>query len=126
MGSIQKKVDSQTDLTVYTVVGKITAKQVKVAIQKFYDGDITSKVLWDLSKSDVGDLTESEIESVALTPRKFAEARSGGKTAIVAPRVLSFGLARMYELQTNIQDFPFKTQTFHTTEEAYQWLLETE
>lgn len=126
MGNIQKQVDSQKDLTVYTVLGKISAGQVRRVILKFYEDDVTMKVLWDLSKSDVSSITASEIQGVAFTSRKFASKRKGGKTAIVASENLTFGLTRMYELLTNAQDLPFETQAFRTTEEAYHWLLEPE
>ena len=126
MGSIQKQVDSQKDLTVYTVLGKVSAGQVRRAILKFYEDDITMKVLWDLSKSDVSSLTTTEIQGVAFTSRKLANMRKGGKTAIVAPENITYGLSRKYELLTNTQNLPFETQAFRTTEEAYQWLLEPE
>ena len=125
MGRIQKQIDTQKDLIVYTVYGKVTAKQVISEIDKFYQADITGKVLWDLSESDVGSLTDTEIESVALTPRKSVDMRSGGKTAIVAPKELTFGLARMYELQINTLALPFETRTFHSTEDAFQWLFDS-
>jgi hypothetical protein len=126
MGSIGIRVDSQADLTVYTMVGRASAEQVRDVILKFYDGNVTLNVLWDLSKSDVSHLTSSEIHTVAQTPRRFSNIRSGGKTAIVAPADITFGLTRMYEFLTGVQDLPFETRTFRSTTEAYEWLLETE
>jgi hypothetical protein len=126
MGSIGIRVDSQADLTVYTMVGRASAEQVRDVILKFYDDNVTLNVLWDLSKSDVSHLTSSEIHTVAQTPRRFSNIRSGGKTAIVAPADITFGLTRMYEFLTGVQDLPFETRTFRSTTEAYEWLLETE
>ena len=70
MGKVHKKIDSERDLTVYTIVGKITAKEIMEAIQEFYGSQVTRKVLWDLSKGDASDLTSSEVRSIVQTPRK--------------------------------------------------------
>ncbi len=126
MGSIEARVDSQAALTVFTVVGRVSAEQIRDVIVKFYDGNVTLNVLWDLAESDVSHLTSSEIHSVAQTPRRFSEMRTGGKTAIVAPADITFGLTRMYEFVTEVQDLPFETRTFRSASEAYEWLLGTE
>ena len=126
MASIEVRVDAQADLTVCTVLGRVAAEQVEEAILKFYDGNVTLNVLWDLSKGDVSHLTSSEIHAIAQTPRKFSHMRSGGKTAIVAPTDITFGLTRMYQLVTDVQDLPFETRIFRSTSEAYEWLLQTE
>jgi len=126
MRNVQIQIDSQYDLTTFTVVGKVAAEVVRNAIQKFYEGNVTMNVLWDLSGSDLSSITSSEINGIAKTPRKYASMRTGGKTAIVAPTDLTFGLTRMYGIMTEVQDLPFETQVFRTTEEAHQWLLETE
>lgn len=126
MRNVQIQIDSQYDLTTFTVVGKVAAEVVRNAIQKFYEGNVTMNVLWDLSGSDLSSITSSEINGIAKTPRKYASMRTGGKTAIAAPTDLTFGLTRMYGIMTEVQDLPFETQVFRTTEEAHQWLLETE
>jgi hypothetical protein len=52
--------------------------------------------------------------------------RTGGKTAIVAPADITFGLIRMYEFVTDVQDLAFETRTFRSATEADEWLLNTE
>jgi len=118
------QVESESDLTVFTVVGEVTTSDARNAIQKFYEGNVTLNVLWDLTKSDVSKLSADDVHSIAHTPRKYAEMRKGGKTAIVAPTDIAFGLTRMYEFMTEIQNYSFNTQAFRTTQEAYRWLLE--
>ena len=124
MGNIQVRVELESDLTVYTVTGQVTANDVINIIKKFYGENVTLNVLWDLSQSDVSKLSADDVHSIAHTPRKYAEMRKGGKTAIVAPTDIAFGLARMYEFMTEIQNYSFKTQAFRTTQEVYRWLLE--
>ena len=124
MADIKIQVESKYDLTVFSVVGALTAIEARGVIKKFYADGITLNVLWDLSQCNVSNLTTDDVHSVAHTPRKYAEMRKGGKTAIVAPTDITFGLTRMYEFMTDMQNYSFKTQAFRTTQEAYQWLLE--
>jgi len=126
MGNINVYFDSEKDLTSFTVIGEVGVEEVRNMIQNFYDGTITKNVIWDLSESNLANLTSSEIYSIAHTPRKYAHKRAGGKTAIVAPSDITFGLTRMYELMTELQNLPFKTQPFKKLEEAHKWLVEIE
>ena len=54
----------------------------------------------------------------------WSDMREDGKTAIVAPDDVTFGLSRMYGILTEGQGPPFETRSFRSVEEAYQWLLE--
>ena len=126
MADVKIHVESESDLTVFTIVGEVTADDVRDTIHKFYGGRVTLNVLWDLSQGDVRKLSADDVYSIANTRRIYAEMRKGGKTAIVAPTDIAFGLTRMYEFMTDIQDYSFKTQAFRTTQEAYRWLLEEE
>jgi len=124
MANVKIQVESESDLTVFTVVGELTASDARDIIQKFYEGRVTLNVLLDLSQGDVSKISADDVHSIAHTPRKYAEMRKGGKSAIIAPTDIAFGLTRMYEFMTDIQNYPFKTQAFRTTQEAYRWLLE--
>jgi hypothetical protein len=126
MANVKIHFESESALTVITVIGELTAHDARDSIQNFYEGNVTLNVLWDLSQSDVSKLSADDIYSIAHTPRKYAEMRKGGKTAIVAPTDMAFGLSRMYEFMTDIQHYTFKTQAFRTMQEAYRWLLEEE
>jgi len=58
--------------------------------------------------------------------QKLGFSRQGGKTAVVAPKDLVYGLARMFQIMSDTDDFPFETRVFRSYEEAEQWLLEKE
>lgn len=122
MGMIEKRVDEQSGLTSYTGIGEISGADVLKEVQKFYSGKMTKNVLWDLSGADLRQITSSEIYSIAKLPREHFEERRGGKTAIVVSSDFSFGLTRMYELQTNAEEQPFETDVFRTLEAAHAWL----
>lgn len=122
MGKITKHTDLDNDLTVYTLIGKVTVDDMGKAIQSFYDGPITIKVLCDLSQSDLSFVHSSDIEYIAHFTKTFAANRLKGKTAVFAPDDFSFGLSRMYELNKEIVNLPFETRSFRSLEAAYEWL----
>ncbi len=123
MGTIKKQIDQDKNLTVYTVEGKVLSDEYKNAIHEFYEqGPVTANVLWDLTKAQLDHLESSDVLIISQTPRPFLSAREDGKTAIIAPTDLAFGLARMYEFTSSEGEMPFDTKVFRTADEALQWL----
>jgi len=91
MNNISKLVDHQANLTVYIVSGEVSSEDIKTEIQRFYKGNITKDVLCDLSECDVSKVTFKDVQNLAYIPRKHYKTRTGGKTAIVADRDITYG-----------------------------------
>ena len=123
MKKIIKKIDSKNRLTVFTVIGKVTANEFIAAISDFYNSPVTTNVLWDFTKSDLREISSADVENIVNLSVKYAKKRSSGKTAIVGSDDLTFGLLRMYELTKEMTELPFETQTFRDIGKAYIWLL---
>jgi ABC-type transporter Mla MlaB component len=123
MKTISKRVEPENDLTLFFVVGKLTTDELVKAIRDFYDGSITKNVIWDLSRSDLSQISAKDVHQVAALSAEYANRRPSGKTAIIGPDDLTFGLARMYELNKKSLDLPFETQSFRSIDDAYGWIL---
>lgn len=123
METITKRVEPEHDLTLFFVVGKLTANKLVKTIRDFYESSITLNVIWDLTKSDLTQANTQDVELVAALSADYANLRPSGKTAIVGPDDLTFGLARMYELNKNSNDLPFDTRSFRSIDDAYSWIL---
>ena len=123
MKKITKKFDSENDMTVVTVIGKVTANEIIAAITDFYEGSVTSIILWDLTQGDLSEIGSSDVEIIADLSVKYAEKRPSGKTAVVGSDDLAFGLSRMYEMTKELVKLPFETKTFRDIDEALKWLL---
>ena len=122
MKKIAKDIDLENDLTVFTVVGSVTANEIVAAISEFYESDVTSNVLWNLNDSDLSQIDSSDVKVIADLSVKYAEKRSSGRTAIVGSNDLAFGLSRMYEMTKEFVKLPFETKTFRDIDEAFKWL----
>lgn len=125
MAEIVKKIDVDNDLTVFTVIGKVAAEAVVTAIKEFYESSVTSNVLWDFTESDLTGIQSTDVSYIAELSHKYMERRSTGKTAIVGPDDLSYGLLRMYEITKDHSSLPFATESFRNIDDAYEWLLKT-
>ena len=123
MENIEKNVDKNGQLTIYTAKGSISGEEVKNAIRGFYEhGPITRNVLWDVSLAVLNDLSAEDVRQIAHVPRQSLELRKDGKTAIVAPSDLAFGLSRMYQINSQPEPLPFEVKIFRDSEAAHNWL----
>ena len=121
MENIEKRTDENAQLTIYSANGNISGEEVKKAIEDFYEhGPITRNVLWDVSKAVLVDLSAEDVRQIAHVPRQSLELRQDGKTAIVAPSDLAFGLSRMYQTSSQLVALPFEVQVFRDSETAHK------
>lgn len=119
---IKSEVDRSRKLTIFTVSGKVHAREFAIAIRSYYAGEVTLYALWDFRKGNVK-LTDDEIWNLARSVSTLnLSSRTGGKTAFVTKRGASFGLAKMYQLIADTMSLPFEIMVFTDLKEAHQWL----
>ena len=119
---IETQLDKSKKLTVFTVSGTITALEFANAIRSFYAGDLTLYALWDLRNGKI-ESTDNDVWNLARSVSSLnLSSRRGGKTALVAGKGRSIGLARMYQLITDTMTLPFEIRVFSKIEEAHNWL----
>jgi len=119
-------VDKQHDLTIHKYSGNLTEQGLLNTIQSFYEDSPTLYTLCDYSDASVDLISLAFVRQLYSMVQKLGFSRQGGKTAVVAPKDLVYGLARMFQIMSDTDDFPFETRVFRSYEEAEQWLLEKE
>ena len=62
------------------------------------------------------------IEKIILTAKKYSGSRKEGKTAIVGPKEIDYGLGRMYQTFSELEGLPYEYMVFKELEEAKDWL----
>lgn len=122
MGSISATYEIENDLTIVTATGKLNADDFHTWMVKYYAGQITSLILWDLTGADLSGFTNSEVRVIAQHTKQISNARKGGKTALVFAEVLEFGMGRMFEAYSEIEQMPFEFRTFQSFDKAREWL----
>ncbi|MFA5719161.1 MAG: hypothetical protein WC952_15740, partial [Desulfobulbaceae bacterium] len=82
MGKIIKRVEPEKSLTIFTVSGEVSAEELAQAVDEFYKGPVTRKVLFDLTDSILDHLSSDDVLNFSRAPRYIPEQRIGGKTAV--------------------------------------------
>jgi hypothetical protein len=123
---IETTVDINHNLTIQKCSGNLTTKEVIDVVNSFYDGSPTRHALWDFSNASMNNIPAENIRRIFTLIKDLGFARQGGKTAVVVPTDLGFGLARMFQIMSDTEDFPFKIKVFRYYGEARQWLLSEE
>ena len=114
---------TEKELTIFTVSGQLTAEEVIAILEEFYCSGCTPHILWDLSKADLSQIKDQQIEKILVVAKKYAHMRQGGKTAIVTSRPVDFGVARMYESLSNLEEHTFAQSVFKELDQALHWLI---
>ncbi len=122
MGTISAKYDLAKDLTIVTAKGVITADDLLDWGNNYYEGQITSLILWDVTNADLSSLQADQLREIAENMSRISEVRKGGKTAFVYDKPLEYGIGRMFQAYSEMEDMPFEVQSFQSFDEAKAWL----
>ena len=114
--------DQSIDLTIVTITGVPTFDEILAVVETFYGGQPTKKVIWNWGESDPSQLTPTDLERLANLPVRHSGLRQDGKTAMVAPDDLSFGISRMFETFGEPESLPFTLKVFHNLGDALKWI----
>lgn len=110
------------ELAVFSVLGECDLNELSMGAEDFYANDTTLNALWIFSHAVLPKVSHQETEAIVQQDAQRAKLRNGGKTAIVQPDDLGFGLTRAYESLSAIYNSPTQIRAFRTVEEACLWL----
>ena len=119
---ITTTVNTSMQLTVHRCQGRVAVTDIEKIIVGFYDQEPTLNVLWDFSEADLSKVTIGEIEQLAKTVNAVSHSRSSGKSAIISPQDISFGLSRVYQAFAESGEAKSETKVFRNEQEALDWL----
>jgi len=125
---ITRIVEKERNLTRLIAVGRISTHEMKRAIEAFWEEpELTLDVLWDYRDASLVDLTTVELRELVPVGKVYGhrlEERRGGRTAIVAPGDLEYGMMRVSEALSLMSEYTFEVNVFRTMGEAEIWLAE--
>jgi hypothetical protein len=122
MGTIETTIDPDRDLTIHTVTGEISAGEIRCRIRSYYDGEVTSLLLWDFSAAEIGNITASDVRDLVELTNVLTSRRRDGKTALVFSSASAYGMGRMYDLSKEIGDPAIRHASFRDLKAALEWL----
>lgn len=131
MAPIDTQTDRSKNLTIHVCTGEISVDEILTALQKFWFGEVTKAVLWDMVEAEPN-LHEPEIHKIdtflqQIQRQKLGYKRRGGKTALVGASQYIFRILRQFKAWADaVGDIAFEFQVFNDIEEAMQWLTSEE
>jgi len=111
-------------IIVITISGQIELGVLAEFIIKNIDSWNRKPVLWDMTATDLRNISDQQIIEFAKSIASPDAKRSGAEAAIVAPEDLQFGLARMYKIFAEFASTQIIRHVFRTIAEAKSWLLD--
>ncbi len=117
--------DEDQDLTIHVVTGPVSEEEMYDTLCNFYKRNPTALLLWDMSQSDVSHVTPDILQRFIRKSTELEVYRQGGgRTAVIAPEDLQYGLARMSEAFAELESVPYSNSfgAFRSRQEALQWL----
>lgn len=122
MATIRVSFDHELDVTLYTVIGDLTAEEIIATIEHDYANNPTTHVLWDLTDGSLSGMTAESFRRVAEVARRVRWGTPDGRTAYVGSDDLAYGLMRMYTTLAYLARVEADYDVFRTREEALAWL----
>lgn len=116
--------DEMEHLTTHVVTGRVSEEEMYRALEG--DGEFTPLILWDMSGADVAHVTPEMLRNFVKRAAELGSQRRGGRTAVIAPEDLQFGLARMSEAFAAMEFAPYRFRAFRVRQEAFDWLKSEE
>jgi len=123
MASI-KKIKKDKSLTILSVAGELTREEIIFAFEDWAKHDVTLLLMWDLRDADLSSLNQEDLEQITAVTKTYANLRKNGKTALLVPTDLSFGISRMYEAIAEIGEHSISIRAFRSIENALAWLVD--
>jgi hypothetical protein len=120
-----KIVNEAKQLTIITITGKTDVSELMSALNSFWDNP-TKHIIWNSQSDPLGNISPDDIRNLCKHAklRAIDGNRSNGKTALVGSNDLAFGLSRMAETYSEIEEFPIQVSVFPSLEEALNWIEE--
>ncbi|MGD9162245.1 MAG: hypothetical protein PVG39_27795 [Desulfobacteraceae bacterium] len=110
--------------SVFKITGDLGFEEIIDLIDMIHSFEITSNILMDLSHGDTTSLTAKQIEKIRNYSKKYSHLRACGKTAYIVNSDVDYGLARMYQIHTELKGHEELHTVFRSMEEAMIWLNE--
>jgi len=120
---IVTSVDTNKDLTIQACTGEVLFEDMMLKLKQFWEKNPTRFMLWDFRQGSLKQISCQNMEKVIEFVSQHAHKRKGGKTAVVAPGDLEYGMSRVADIMLEMKQPPFRSEVFRSLEEARQWLF---
>ncbi len=121
--SVKSTIDPNTGVIVHKATEQLSMPDLLGALDRITGHPLFqpgANALWDLSEVTVADADAKEFRELVVEVCKSIEGRGTGyKVAIVVPRDVDYGVARMYEAYAS--ELPIELRVLRSSGDAWEW-----
>lgn len=116
-------VDTNKELTTQACIGEVLFEDMMLQLKQFWENKPTRFLLWDFRQGSLKQVSSQNMEKVVEFVSLHAHKRKDGKTAVVAPGDLEYGMSRAAGIMLEMKQSPFRSEVFRSLEDALKWLF---
>ncbi len=120
--SISVSYDPARDLTIFTAQGEFNYEDQIEAMREYYGGNPTPNLLLDMRSIEGERVSNEELRAIVRFAKEHGAKRPPGKTAIVSPHDVDFGLSRVVEVFGSMENLSWPIRPFRSMEKALEWI----
>lgn len=121
---VKSTIDPNTGVIVHRATEQLSMPDLLNALDRIGKHPLYqpgANALWNLSDVTLANAESRDLRELAGKVRQIIEGRGTGyKVAIVAPRDVDYGVARMYEAYAS--ELPVDLRVLRNSEDAWEWL----
>ena len=110
-------------LIIFTVVGGITYAEIFNHTHTYLTNKPSKLTLCDFTSGNLLDLSPQDMKKIISMGGFVLERIEHGKAAIVTSKVHDYGLSRMFQVFSEIDNFPLEIEVFRDMKSARKWLI---
>ncbi len=122
MAIVDRRIDTEKDLTIYKVNGELSNEELLRLNNELLTGQSTEKIIFDFRNGSLKNISTGVFKQKIISSKSRAEKRKEIKVAIIAKKDIDFGMGRMYAAYVEMEDIGVTISVFRTQSEALQWL----
>jgi hypothetical protein len=119
---ITSKIFPEKDLCIYTIDGSASRDDLLNIVINIKPEQRTNHVIWDASNGTVETIGKDDLRSIAKFLKSGHGMRAGGKTGLVGPEDLDYGIGRMFQAYASLENLAVEYRIFRTLDEALAWI----
>lgn len=119
------EIEIKNDTTIFTTIGELYFTEFISVYKKFYEGKPTKHIIFDVSQSDLDNISLEQIIATSEYLKHNVHKRpTGAKTALVVSKMVDFSMMKMFQIWSEIKEAKLESKIFYELEDAFNWIAD--
>lgn len=124
MARITSNIIPEKELSIFSIEGSASRDELLDIVSGIKPEQRTRHIIWDATAGTVETIGKDDLRSIASFLKAGHGMRAGGKTALVGPEDLDYGIGRMFQAYAILENLAVEYRLFRTLDDAMDWIEE--